>query len=716
MRDDVTRRPVTSVFAVGRGQYENIGDLILRRQLMAWAAPAAQLHVYVGQSPEGYDEGLQLPADAVVYRSLGDWYRAALLAALRGPVAYLFKPGEIQLTLVGMKEHLVMLPLLAAIRLRGGRAVRAGVGSRGFAPLPRALLMPSVALSDLTLWRDVRTAEYLRVGELMPDLAFGEGAPDEVVAAAAERSPERDLLVVSVRGDERAPAYPGSGWVEGVRRYAAANGLRVWAVAQVDADDERAHRLAADLGGEVLGWSAGDHWQQEQRLRALYRRAALAVSDRLHVVVAAHTEGAVPVGSVTSGSDKIDRHYAAIGLHGITTDAGSATADEVVAALTAAEARREEAVARLLEARAALRERRSQVRRLLGVAADRLETESDRRPLVVHLGRTGDVPGGMVQVLNGYLAWPFERVRVAVITSRGAPHDLVAGGRAALGAVWQVLRLERRSTVVVGHLSTRGSFVREGLLLRLARRRGLATVAHLHGSTFAAFAARHPRLVRSVLRSADRVIALSEESRAVSAAVVPSQRVHVIPNAIAAGAPAVKEDLLVFGGVVDHRKGVDVLQEAWSRLDHRGWELVVAGPVPDESVLRRDLPGVRFAGALPHEELMDLLDRSRIAVLPSRGEAMPMFLLEAMARGNAVVSTSVGGVPELLAGGRGVVVPPGDPAALEAALDDLLRRPDAVDRLAAAALDGCAVDFSAESVFPRVEDLWLDALHGGSVR
>lgn len=339
----------------------------------------------------------------------------------------------------------------------------------------------------------------------------------------------------------------------------------------------------------------------------------------------------------------------------------------------------------------------------------------ERLPRVVHLGRTGEVPGGMVQVLNSYLAWPFERTRVEVLTTRGAPHDHAAAARAAAGAALALARLPRGS-VVVAHLSEGGSFLREGSMLRLAARRGLATVAHLHGASFADFAAARPRLTASVLRAADVVIALSEESRQVSARLVGEDRVHLVPNAIPAGPTTAKHDRVVFGGVVAHRKGVDVLQEAWSHLERRGWELVVAGPVPDESVLRRDLPGLTVTGALPHAELMELLDGSRIAVLPSREEAMPMFLLEAMARGNAVVSTDVGGIAALLGSGRGVVVPPADPSALQRALQRLLDDPAQVDALGAAARAGHAEGFSAGAVFPRVEDLWLQALDGRSAR
>ncbi|QEO14174.1 hypothetical protein FLP10_06885 [Agromyces intestinalis] len=346
-----------SVFAVGRGQYENVGDIILRRQLLDWVRPDdGTLHVYVGASPDGYDEGLGLQPGDLVYRSFLAWYGAALRAAARGRAAYVFKPGEIQLTLVGMKEHLSVLPLLGVLRTRGGRAVRAGVGSRNFAAVPRALMRPSIALSDLTLWRDIRTAAYMRAGAPMPDLAFGEGAPDELVAEFADpdaaTTAARDVLVVSLRADEPAPVYPSEAWLAGVRAYAERHGLEIWAVTQVHVDNERSLRLAGDLGGRALTWDAlRDHDRQEARLRELYRRTAIALSDRLHVVIAAYTEGAVPVGTLADASDKIDRHFATIGVDGVTIRSDATDASEVTTALDGLAARRTELFDALASAR-----------------------------------------------------------------------------------------------------------------------------------------------------------------------------------------------------------------------------------------------------------------------------------------------------------------------------------------------------------------------------
>lgn len=332
------------------------------------------------------------------------------------------------------------------------------------------------------------------------------------------------------------------------------------------------------------------------------------------------------------------------------------------------------------------------------------------RPTVHHLGRVGDIPGGMTQVLNGYLTWPFPRVHVAVITSRGDPHDLRASLVKVAGALLRILRLPRRSSVVVAHLSERGSFVREGALMRLAHRRGIATVAHLHGSSFAAFAERNPRLTGWALRAADRVITLSTESSEVSARFVPDDRVVLIPNAIPSSRPTAKEDLVVFGGVVSHRKGIDVLQEAWSRIDAPGWELVIAGPVRETELVRQDIPGMTLAGSLAHEDLMALLDRSKVAVLPSRDEAMPMFILEAMARENCVISTDVGGIAAVLGDDRGIVVAPSDVEAFRAALQSVLSDPARRQKLAETAKEAFEERYSADAVFPRIEDLWLQAL------
>ncbi|MGL4340277.1 MAG: polysaccharide pyruvyl transferase family protein [Rhodoglobus sp.] len=340
-----------SIFVPGVGQYDNIGDIILRRQLIDWLRPLGQLHIYLGPSPDGYSEGLGVTDGDITYRSFSSWYRAGLARALRGNTSYVFKPGEIQLTLVGMKEHIAMIPLALLVRLRRGGVLRVGVGSRNFARIPRLLMQPSIALSQLTRWRDPRTAAYLR-GAGMPDLAFGEGS------SSVDRPHNRKVLVVEMRADR---PYPSKNWITAVKTFAERNQLQIWAVAQVLRDREHSRRLAEDLGGVLLDWDGTSHAAQEASLRELYTKANVVVSDRLHVLVTAFTEGAVPVAPLVDASDKIERHFRAAGIEGIAFPTESLDSQQITAAIAAVEQRRDELFAALASARNELEQVRREV-------------------------------------------------------------------------------------------------------------------------------------------------------------------------------------------------------------------------------------------------------------------------------------------------------------------------------------------------------------------
>ncbi len=360
------------IFAVGRGQYENIGDIILRRPLLNWARDAGRLHVYVGRAPEGYEDGLAVGGEDVVYYSFWKWYASLIRSALRGNASSVYKPGEIQLTLVGMKEHLVMLPAAALVRLRGGSVSRIGVGARNFAPLPRAMMWPSNALSSYTRWRDDRTAEYLGFGPSMPDLGFAEGLSDQELASAASDT-HRDVMVVSLRNDvEVAPRpYPDQAWLDGIRSFAEKENLKLWVVTQVSVDDARSRQLARDLDADLLEWSElSDHAGQEARLRALYRRTRVAASDRLHVIIAAFTEGAAPAGLQLDDSDKVSRHFATIGIDDVALNTSGMSPVDLGAALERIAAARPAMLARLLEARQRLQAVRTDFAELHAVASE----------------------------------------------------------------------------------------------------------------------------------------------------------------------------------------------------------------------------------------------------------------------------------------------------------------------------------------------------------
>jgi glycosyltransferase involved in cell wall biosynthesis len=135
-------------------------------------------------------------------------------------------------------------------------------------------------------------------------------------------------------------------------------------------------------------------------------------------------------------------------------------------------------------------------------------------------------------------------------------------------------------------------------------------------------------------------------------------------------------------GRLSHEKGFDVLADAFlshSRNSGRGRGLLlIAGAGPEEVALRRALAGAPNAVLLgPLADVAPLLAVADVVTIPSREEGQSIVALEAMASRKPVVASRVGGLAETVVdGGTGILVPPGDAAALGVALDALADAPE----------------------------------------
>ncbi|MEV7174386.1 glycosyltransferase family 4 protein [Streptomyces sp. NPDC093224] len=161
----------------------------------------------------------------------------------------------------------------------------------------------------------------------------------------------------------------------------------------------------------------------------------------------------------------------------------------------------------------------------------------------------------------------------------------------------------------------------------------------------------------------------------------------VDPGKVRAELGAVERPLLIaVGSLVPHR-GYSVLLDA--AREWRGLEpaplLVIAGegPLRPELARRIEAEGlpVRLLGR--RRDAAQLLAAADLAVLPSRWEARALLAQQALRSGVPLVATAVGGVPELVGEGA-VLVPPGRPGPLAAAVTDLLADPDRRAALAVA--------------------------------
>jgi 2-deoxystreptamine N-acetyl-D-glucosaminyltransferase/2-deoxystreptamine glucosyltransferase len=152
---------------------------------------------------------------------------------------------------------------------------------------------------------------------------------------------------------------------------------------------------------------------------------------------------------------------------------------------------------------------------------------------------------------------------------------------------------------------------------------------------------------------------------------------------------------VLFVGRLSPEKGIlELLQAA------AGMRLVVAGDGP----LRERVPGA--LGFVPHHELGPLYERAAVVAVPSHREGFGVACAEAMAHGRPVVASAVGGLLDLVVDGEtGLLVPPGDVAALRAALESLLGDEALRRRLGEAARERVRTHFS----WPSVTDATLAA-------
>lgn len=152
-------------------------------------------------------------------------------------------------------------------------------------------------------------------------------------------------------------------------------------------------------------------------------------------------------------------------------------------------------------------------------------------------------------------------------------------------------------------------------------------------------------------------------------------------------------------------KGLDTLIEAFAHLTYEFPDavLVIAGDGSEWTHLAKlvqiyDMPKrIVLSGFVP--DAVRALSALDLFVLPSRSEALGYVLLEAGTAGLAAIGTRVGGIPEIIEDGEtGRLVPPGDPAALTAAMHDLLANDAERLRLGAALKARVLADFSTDAM------------------
>lgn len=302
------------------------------------------------------------------------------------------------------------------------------------------------------------------------------------------------------------------------------------------------------------------------------------------------------------------------------------------------------------------------------------------------------VKGGIASVVNGYRDHGFpERIRVTYVESycNGSKWAKLSQALAAYRHFFKVLRRNPPQIVHI-HSSFGPSFFRKIPFILMAKNRGIPIINHIHGAEFDPFythaSAGKKKLIGRIYNKCDALIALSDDWKNKLQLLVPPDKITVIGNytVIPPAHDRVNDEQILFLGEIGERKGcfdIPAILEL-VKANHGNVQMVVAGDGQTAKMKallqdRQLADAVSFPGWVRNEAKKRLLQESGIFLFPSYFEGMPMAVLEAMAYGLAIVTTNVGGIPDLIQDGvNGYLYQPGDINGMAEGVVKLLDRPE----------------------------------------
>lgn len=248
--------------------------------------------------------------------------------------------------------------------------------------------------------------------------------------------------------------------------------------------------------------------------------------------------------------------------------------------------------------------------------------------------------------------------------------------------------IKNNVSLVHAHVSYKGSVIRKTIFLCLCKIFKVKFVLHVHGSEFKKHFDKPNKLYRIVVRylinSSDFVFVLSKSWKSYFLNNFSNKNVVVIKNFpdpiyISQRQSPTKPFNIIFLGYLGERKGVYDLLKAFGKSDvlrNSGAQLLIGGNGELDKVKKiiseENYQNIKLLGWVGTEEKKQLLLDADALTLPSYNEGLPISILEAMSSGLPVVSTFVGGIPDLLEDEETALLhSPGDIRKLQLSLERL---------------------------------------------
>lgn len=175
---------------------------------------------------------------------------------------------------------------------------------------------------------------------------------------------------------------------------------------------------------------------------------------------------------------------------------------------------------------------------------------------------------------------------------------------------------------------------------------------------------------------------------------------------------------ILYTGTVNHRKGYADMVKAFAKVahKHKDWQIVFAGngEIEQGKAMAESL-GISsqtvWLGWVRGDEKYKAFREASIFCLPSYAEGFPMSVLDAWSYGLPVITTPVGGIPDVAKDGENMLLfNPGDVDALAECMERMISDKELRDKISMASLEFARVRFNIKTINKEIEDLYVSII------
>lgn len=346
---------------------------------------------------------------------------------------------------------------------------------------------------------------------------------------------------------------------------------------------------------------------------------------------------------------------------------------------------------------------------------------------VLFLGVSKKTKGGMTAVLVSYDKY-IENMRFIPTWKLGNKAVKSWYALQALVRTWFLLTFDKRIKIVHIHGAANASFERCKLFINLAKKCGKKVILHEHAADFVDYfdGAADKQAITDTLQKCDALIVLSQSWKKYFASIgMDDCKIHVLNNIVSPPALQTKNHVadekihLMYMGEISKRKGgFDLLEAIVNNKEYFADKLLLrmGGNEVDGDIKayirEKGLESfVTYEGWIAGQKKIDCLNWEDVYILPSYNEGLPIAILEAMAYSHPVISTPVGGIPEIIKSGKnGILVQPGDTKGIADAIKFYIENNEAIKSQGDKAYE-VVQDFFPNKVFGDLKALYLKMLN-----